>query len=90
MQSMSEGRQRNLEFTDDFRKIATLGDNIDNIAGKRQQVLAFSNAWGVASEKITAAMYSIESAASNLSEGEKGQILTGRCSSTGCRGRTRS
>lgn len=77
MQSMSEGRQRNLEFTDDFRKIATLGDNIDDIAGKRNQVLAFSNAWGVASEKITAAMYAIESAASNLSKGEKGEILTG-------------
>lgn len=77
IESLQEAEHRVREFTNDFRKIGTLGKNIDDMTSKREQILAFSNAWGVASEQVVSGFYAIESAASGLSKKEQAELMTG-------------
>ena len=88
LQSLEAASARNVEFHNDLKKLASLGDNAGNVGKLRDDVLAYSAAWGVASSDITAAMYKIQSAGGDLSKQEREEVLRGACSSTRWRGPT--
>jgi hypothetical protein len=75
-EGITKADERVVEFGNEFRPLASLGDNINNISGVREQVVAMSTEYGLPTAQVIAAQTAIESAAGDMPAVKKQQLLT--------------
>ena len=77
--SFQEARRETLGFEDELTDLLSLGENVGNISKIKDEVLAFSGAWGIARASVIDSMFDIQSGASSLSkemrEGIRKEVL---------------
>jgi TP901 family phage tail tape measure protein len=72
---MDKVQQRNIDFQKSMTELMSLGNNTDNAAGVRKQVLDLSSSWGIASKEIIDAMFNLQSSTANLTQQQRDDLL---------------
>ncbi len=75
IEDMRRVSQETLAFEAEITPLLSLGENVRNIQGLRDQVIQYSNAWGIARGEIASAMFNLQSGTANLSETTRRELL---------------